>query len=122
MSIAVNDDVRKSLSRWKWFLLTQKYRFDLGHQFLVFINFTLLLIAASDKLRYYTRIPRTWVLIVVAVPLGFAGVWLFGLFLDKVVRYTQALSLESAKRNPILEEQMASLRRIEARLNDLPKR
>jgi hypothetical protein len=81
--------VRGEMSRWKWFLLNQKYRFDLGHQFLVFLNFTLLVIAASDKLRYYTNIPRTWMLVAAAVPFGFVSVWLFGLFLDKVVRYSE---------------------------------
>ncbi len=115
-------DVRQVLSRWKWFLFHQKYRFDLGHQFLVFLNFTLLIIAASDKLRYYTNIPRTWVLLVVAVPCGFLGVWLFGTFLDKFVRYGQAYNIEASKRNPVLEEQMALLRRLEEKLDRLAER
>lgn len=110
------------LSRWKWFLFHQKYRFDLGHQFLVFLNFTLLLITASDKLRYYTNIPRTWVLVAVAVPLGFAGVWLFGTFLDKVVRYGQAYNIEAAKRNPLIEEQMAQLKRLEEKMDRIEKK
>lgn len=115
-------NLRQELSRWKWFFIGQKYRFDLGQQFLVFVNFTLLLITASDKLRYYTNIPRTWILVAVAVPLGFLGMWLFGLFLDKVVRYAQAVNLEAAKRNPLWEEQMEVLRRIEGRLELLEKK
>jgi hypothetical protein len=110
---------RQILSRWKGFLFHQKYRFDLGHQFLVFLNFTLLIIAASDKLRYYTNISRTWMLVLFAVPLGFVGVWLFGTFLDKVVRYGQAYNLEVAKRNPIIEDQMAHLKRIEEKIDKL---
>lgn len=111
--------VRKELSRWKWFFFNQKYRFDLGHQFLVFLNFTLLVIAASDKLRAYTNVSRTWMLVLIAVPSAFAGVWLFGLFLDKVIRYGQAYTLESSKRNPLWDEQKQMLARIEASLAEI---
>ena len=107
------------LSRWKWFFFNQKYRFDLGHQFLVFINFALLVIAASDKLRYYTNVPRTWMLVAVAVPLGFLGVWLVGTFLDKVIRYGQAYNIEATKRSPIWDEQRQRLARIEEKLDQL---
>lgn len=116
---ALNEDVRKELSRWKWFFFQQKYRFDLGHQFLVFVNFSLLVIAASDKLRYYTGVPRTWMLIVAAIPLGFLGMWLLGYFLDSVVRYGQAYTLEVAKRNPVAEENRERLTRIEELLRQL---
>jgi len=109
--------IKKKLSFWKWFFLSQKYRFDMGHQFLALINFALLVIAASDKLRYYTDISRTWVLVLVSVPAGFAGVWLFGYFLDRVVRYGQAYSMEAGKRNVIWEEQKAFFQKIEAELS-----
>jgi hypothetical protein len=109
-------DVRRRLSRWKRFLLGQKYRFDMGHQFLAIVNFALLLIAASDKLRYYTSIPRTWLLLVVMMPLGFFGVWLFGCFLDEVVKYQQAYALESVKRDPFWEQNQAFCRKVEAEL------
>ncbi len=106
----------KGSARLKWFFLNQKYRFDMGHQFLAILNFTLLVIAASDKLRYYTDIPRTWMLLLIAVPAGFGGVWLFGYFLDKV-RYSQAYILEAGKRNPFQEEQTAAFQRIESELS-----
>jgi hypothetical protein len=111
--------VRSEMSRWKWFLLNQKYRFDLGHQFFVFLNFTLLVIAASDKLRYYTHIPRTWILVLAAVPVGFFCVWLFGFFLDKVVRYSEAYNQLATQRNPHANEQNDRLKRIEALLEEL---
>jgi len=110
-------EFRKMLSRWKRFLFHQKYRFDLGHQSLAMMNFALLIIAASDKLRYYTNIPRTWILLVVAVPLGFIVVWLVGLFLDKVVRYSQAYSLVAVKRNPIWTDHLAQMERVEKKLD-----
>ncbi len=109
-------EVKQGSANWKWFFLSQKYRFDMGHQFLVIMNFTLLVITASDKLRYYTDIPRTWMLLLIAVPAGFGGVWLFGYLLDKA-RYSQAYILEAGKRNPILEEQNAAFRRIESELS-----
>lgn len=118
----LNDDVRKELSRWKWIFFQQKYRFDLGHQFLAVLNFALLVIAASDKLRYYTGVPRTWMLILIAIPLGFFGMWLLGYFLDNVVRYGQAYSLEQAKRNPSVEENRERLKRIEELLLKLEAR
>ena len=107
---------RGMLSRWKWFFFNQKYRFDLGQQFLAMVNFALLVIAASDKLRYYTGIQRAWLMVVFAVPLGFLGMWLVGFFLDRVVKYGQAYNLEAVKRNPVWDEQKAYLRSIEEKL------
>ncbi len=111
--------VRTEMSKWKWFLLNQKYRFDLGHQFFVFLNFTLLVIAASDKLRYYTNIPRTWMLVAVIVPFAFLAVWLFGFFLDKIVRYSETYNQLATRRNPHANEQLERLKRIESMLENL---
>jgi hypothetical protein len=100
------------------FFLRQKFRFDLGYQFLALINFTLLLIAASDKLRYYTNIPRTWILILVFVPFCFFLVWVVGYYLDRRIRYSEGYNLESMKRNPVWAEHKAQLDRIEALLKN----
>lgn len=115
----IPSELHKELSRWKWFFFNQKYRFDLGYQFLTLLNFVLLVITASDKLRYYTNIPRTWILVVAAIPTGFLGVWLFGFFLDRVVKYGQAYNLEAVKRNPVYDQQKAQLDRIETALSKL---
>lgn len=117
--MAETEDLRKTLSRWKKFLFHQKYRFDLGHQFFVFLNLTLLIIAASDKLRYYTHIPRTWILVAIVVPFGFVGVWLFGFFLDRFVRYGQAYNLEAIKRNPIWDKHQTQMDSIEKKLDQI---
>jgi hypothetical protein len=117
-----SDKLHAQLSRWKWFFFSQKYRFDLGNQFLAMVNFALLIIAASDKLRYYTGVQRAWMLVAAAVPLGFLGMWLVGYFLDSVVKYGQAYNLEAVKRNPVWEEERAYLRRIEEKLNTLMER
>jgi hypothetical protein len=102
--------------------MNQKYRFDLGTQFLALLNFTLLLITASDKLRYYTNIPRTWILVVIAVPLGFFGMWMFGLFLDKIVRYGEGYNELALRRNPSAQQTIDQLQRIEAELKRLNER
>lgn len=115
-------DNTSTLSRWKWFFFRQKYRFDLGQQFMTVLNFTLLLIAASDKLRYYTSINRTWQLVLIAVPSGFLGMWLFGFFLDQVVRYGQAYNIEAAKRNPLQDEQIERMIRIERMLSSMEQK
>ncbi|HEY5615217.1 MAG TPA: hypothetical protein VIL52_04280, partial [Bacteroidota bacterium] len=49
---------RQRLARWREIFFAQKYRFDLGQSFLVIINFTLLIITASDKLSLFFGIPR----------------------------------------------------------------
>lgn len=115
----IEPELKKTLSKWKSFLFHQKYRFDLGQQFFVFLNLTLLIIATSDKLRIYTQIHRTWVMVSILVPLGFLGVWLLGYFLDKVVRYGQAANLEAAKRNPLWEQQVGYFERIERDLGKI---
>jgi len=86
------------------------------------LNFSLLVITASDKLRYYTGIPRTWVLIVVAIPVAFTGMWLLGYFLDNVVKYGQAYNLEASKRNPTWDEQKMIMGRLEEKLEAIAKK
>lgn len=111
--------MRVMLSRWKRFLFTQKYRFDLGFQFLAIVNFMLLVVTAATSLRAYMTLPKTSVLVAVAVPCALAGVWLFGWFLDQVVRYGQAYNIEAHRRNPVAEEHIALLRSIEAKVDSL---
>lgn len=110
---------RQRLSMWKRFFFAQKYRFDLGFQFLAVVNFMLLVITAATSLRAYMALPRTSVLVAVAVPSALLGVWLFGWFLDRVVRYGQAYNIEAHRRNPVAEEHIALLRSIEAKVDEL---
>jgi len=108
------------LARWREVFFAQKYRFDLGQSFLVILNFTLLIITASDKLQIFFGIPRLRSLLIVIVPLGFIGVWLFGYFMDKVVRAAQMAERQSVKRSELwtrhneqmnrMEEEMKSIR------------
>src|SRR3972149_3056794 len=106
-------ELRQRLAKWREVFFAQKYRFDLGQSFLVVLNFTLLIITASDKLQIFFGIPRLRSLLIVLIPLGFIGVWLFGYFMDKVVRAAQMAERQSMKRSEVWakhHEQMDRLR------------
>ncbi len=111
--------LRKRLARWREFFFAQKYRFDLGQSFLVIVNFTLLIITASDKLRIFFGIPRLASLLIVIVPIGFIGVWIFGYFMDKVVRAAQMSERQSMKRSEVWSEHNAQMDRIERALEEV---
>ncbi|HII94937.1 MAG: hypothetical protein ABFD15_09075 [Methanofastidiosum sp.] len=80
-------------------LLEQKYRFDLGRQFLVYVNFALLIIAASDKIKLIIDL-KTTELLLVLVPLSFIATYILGYILDKFVKFPQATQMVEAKRSP----------------------
>ncbi len=108
--------VRVRLAHWRERFFAQKYRFDLGQSFLVIVNFTLLIITASDKLQIFFGIPRLRSLLIVIVPLGFIGVWLFGYFMDKVVRAAQMAERQSIKRSEVWTTHIEQMDRIESEL------
>ncbi|MBM4161630.1 MAG: hypothetical protein FJ217_11100 [Ignavibacteria bacterium] len=111
--------VKQRLARWREFFFAQKYRFDLGQSFLVIVNFTLLIITASDKLQIFFGIPRLRSLLILVVPLGFVGVWVFGYFMDKVVRAAQMSERQSVKRSEVWAHHNAQMDRIEQELREL---
>lgn len=105
--------IKVRLAQWREVFFAQKYRFDLGQSFLVVVNFTLLIITASDKLQLFFGIPRLRSLLIVIVPLGFIGVWLFGYFMDKVVRAAQMAERQSIKRSEVWTRHNEQMDRIE---------
>jgi hypothetical protein len=111
--------LRKRLAQWREFFFAQKYRFDLGQSFLVIVNFTLLIITASDKLQIFFGIPRLRSLLIVIVPLGFIGVWIFGYFMDKVVRAAQMSERQSMKRSEVWADHNTQMDRIERALKEV---
>jgi hypothetical protein len=113
--------LRIKLARWREIFFAQKYRFDLGQSFLVIINFTLLIITASDKLQIFFGVQRLRSLLVVIVPIGFIGVWLFGYFMDKVVRAAQMTERQSVKRSEIWSKHNEQMDRIENKLVQIHK-
>ena len=111
--------LRIRAARWREIFFSQKYRFDLGQSFLVILNFTLLIITASDKLMIFFGIPRLRELMVVIIPLGFIGVWLFGFFMDKIVRAGQMAERQSVRRSEVWHHHNNQMDRIEAQLTEL---
>lgn len=105
--------VRVRIAQWRETFFAQKYRFDLGQSFLVVVNFTLLIITASDKLQIFFGIPRLRSLLIVIVPVGFIGVWLFGYFMDKVVRAAQMSERQSVRRSEVWTRHNEQMDRIE---------
>jgi len=114
-----NSTFRHRVARWREFFFAQKYRFDLGQSFLVIVNFTLLIITASDKLQLFFGIPRLRSLLVVIVPLGFLGVWVFGYVMDMIVRAPQMAERQSRKRSEIWSRHDAQMDRLEAELQEI---
>ena len=67
-------------------------------------------------------IPRLRELMVVIIPIGFLGVWLFGFFMDKIVRAGQMAERQSVRRSEVwyhhneqmdrMEQQLAELRQL----------
>jgi hypothetical protein len=117
----MDQSIRQRLARWREFFFAQKYRFDLGQSFLVIVNFTLLIITASDKLQIILGIPRLRSLLILIVPLGFILVWLFGYFMDKIVRAGQMAERQALKRSEIWNQHNAQMDRIERRIDELAK-
>jgi hypothetical protein len=111
--------LRQRLARWREFFFAQKYRFDLGQSFLVIVNFTLLIITASDKLSLILGIPRLRSLLLVIVPAGFLSVWLFGFFMDKVVKAAQMAERQSMKRSEVWARHHEQMDRVEQEIKEV---
>ena len=87
-------EMLRKVRNWIW---NQKYRVQLGMQWLVIVNFSLLLITVSKALGL-----RAGAVLAIAVPLGFIGMWLFGYVLDKIVRGGESDEATQIHRLPIL--------------------
>jgi hypothetical protein len=112
-------EFRQQIARWREFFFAQKYRFDLGQSFLVILNFTLLMISASDKLLIFFGISRLRSLLVLIAPLCLVGVWLFGYFMDRIVRMGQMVERQQIQRSEVWHRHNEQMDRLEVRLNAL---
>jgi len=78
-----------------------------------------LIITASDKLQIFFGIPRLRSLLVLIVPLGFLGVWVFGYFMDRIVRAAQMAERQSIKRSEVWAKHNEQMDRLESALNEI---
>ena len=104
----------------EWFF-AQKYRFDLGLQFLVFVNFALLIITASEKLKAVFGLEHITELLMVLLPLGFFGAWGFGWFMDSVVKAQTQAEFESGKRSPLWQKSFQASEETRKEVRDLKR-
>ena len=100
----------------------QWWRFLLGLQMLTLVNFTLLVITASDKLKVVIPVEYTSELVFIMVPLGLIGAWFVGLVLERYIKFPQAQERAAKKRSPTWNENFDKLDRISAKLDALEKK
>ena len=89
-----------------------KFRIDISISFLTILNFTLLVITASDKLRNIIPL-GTWALVLVLVPSAFIFIIFLGWFLDKVVNYQATYYKAQTDRVPQMTELLERVQNIE---------
>lgn len=109
--------MKEILVKIREIFIEQKYRFDYGKQYLGYINFTLLLIVASDKLKLIFPF-RTRDMLVIFIPTVFLGTWIWGYFLDKFVKLPQRAIYMSEKRSPNWAITQQKLDKILSLIND----
>ncbi|MEM4389299.1 MAG: hypothetical protein QXG98_01410 [Candidatus Micrarchaeia archaeon] len=110
------------LRRIRNFLAEQWWRFLIGISFLTLINFILLVLTASDKLKALTGVRFTAEVVLLLVPLAIIAVWLWGLILEKYIKFPQQQEREAWKRSPIWQETHRKLDEILARLARLERK
>lgn len=93
------------LEKFIKFFVRQRFRFDMATQFLVFINFALLVITASPQVHTFLEdelhiAVNSYFLVASMVFLAFLSIWLFGFFLDKA-KYWQEITRVQTFNNPI---------------------
>ena len=104
------------------FAAEQWWRFLLGLQMLTLVNFALLVITASDKLKIVIPVEYTSELVFIMVPLGLLGAWFVGMVLEKYIKFPQAQERAAKKRSPIWNENFEKLDIISAKLDALEKK
>lgn len=99
-------------------LVKFKFYMDIGISFLTLLNFALLVVTASDKLRNIIPV-GTWTLVFLLVPAAFVCVISFGWFLDKVVNYQSSYYKIQTDRVPQTIEMLERIRNIESKIDKL---
>lgn len=99
------------------FAAEQWWRFLIGIQVLTLVNFALLVITASDKLKNIIPVDYTSELVFLFVPLALLGVWVAGLVLEKYIKFPQAQERAARERSPTWNENFKKLDEISERLS-----
>ncbi|MGB9719648.1 MAG: hypothetical protein ACPL06_03600 [Candidatus Anstonellales archaeon] len=104
------------------FVAEQWWRFLIGIQILTLVNFVLLVITASDKLKSFFGIQYTAELVLLFIPLALLGIWLTGFVLERYIRFPQAQERAATSRSPTWNRNFKMLEKIEKRLVRIEKK
>jgi len=94
----------------------EKYRFDQGNAFLVFVNFALLVVTLMNQSNGNMTNVKYYIIG------GLFGTWLLGYVLDKVVRVQEIQERVILKRSPIWKENFQNHLSHEEKLTNLVDR
>ena len=99
-------------------IIKTKYYFDIGMSLFPIINFILLIITASDKIRNILPIPvGTDILVIILVPSTIFSMIAFGWFLDVKLHYVKMLKDEDNDRNNMLIEVKKEIQEVKELIN-----
>jgi uncharacterized membrane protein YdjX (TVP38/TMEM64 family) len=104
----------------KW-LVEQYFRIMISLSFISFLNFILLIIASSDKLKTFLPFDTITILILI-VPTTILVTWFIGYVLDIKVKYMQEMMQTQTDRHPPLLEILERVKRIEEKLKYIEKK
>lgn len=111
---------REPLTKIRNWFVEAKFLLDLSISFFTILNFTLLVITASDKLRNVIHV-GTWTLVFFTVPIALVIAVVFGWFMDKVVNYQSTYYKTQMDRNPQFKEMLERIKNIEKIVNKRAK-
>jgi len=108
--------IKQKLSEFRYSFFREKYRFDQGNAFLIFLNFSLLVISLVKQNNGNPSMIAWYVII------GFAGTWLLGFYLDKIVRVQDISERVAFKRSPIWKENFSHHSQINKKIEKINKK
>jgi len=108
--------IREDLSRFREIFFREKYRFDQGNAFLVFLNFSLLVATLIRQYEFDTSYIKYF------IALGLIMTWFLGYILDNVVKVQEIQEKILLKRSPIWQEAFSYHNRHEKRLEKLTEK
>ena len=86
------------------------------------VNFVLLVITSSDKLKVVIPVEYTAELVLLLVPIALVGAWFVGLVLERYIKFPQAQERAAKKRSPTWNENFSKLDEISAKLDKLERK
>lgn len=92
-------------------IATIKFQFDMSTYFFTFINFSLLVVAVSDKIQIVWDV-SVYTIWIVFVPGAIVCTWLFGLIIDKLGYQTEYYKVAN-ERTPQVMETLAIVKQIQ---------